>query len=80
MNLNKTIRDLHEELKKLNSVIAAVEEFERAGTLPPPHRRGRKSMDGPERRLVSERMRKYWASQRERQGTAAGSASQAPGS
>lgn len=64
MNLNNAIRDLYEELEKLNRVIAAVEEFERSRTLPAPHRAGRKSMGEAERRLVSERMKKYWASKR----------------
>jgi hypothetical protein len=69
MDLDKAIRDLREDLEKLNRVIAAVEEFEfeRTGTLPAPHRRGRRAMGEPERRLVSQRMKKYWAGQRERQ-------------
>ena len=66
MNLNDVIRDLHEELEKLNQVIAAVEEFERTRTLPAPRHAGRKSMGEPERRLLSERMKKYWARRRER--------------
>jgi hypothetical protein len=64
MDLNKAIRDLREELEKLNQVIASIEEFESTGTLPPPRRRGRKSMPEQERLLVSERMKKYWASRR----------------
>lgn len=34
MDLNKAIRDLYEELEKLNEVIASLEEFQRTGTLP----------------------------------------------
>ncbi|MGO4881376.1 MAG: hypothetical protein ACLP59_11195 [Bryobacteraceae bacterium] len=64
MDLNKAIRDLYEELEKLNEVIASLEEFQRTGTLPAPPRRGRKSMDDDERKVVSERMKKYWAGQR----------------
>ena len=64
MDLNKAIRDLHEELEKLNQVIASIEQFQRTGTLPQPKRRGRKSMDKQERDLVSERMKNYWASRR----------------
>jgi len=70
MDLNKAIRELHEELEKLNQVISAMEEYQRTGTLPAPRRRGRKSMGEAERQLVSERMKKYWASQRK--GKAAG--------
>jgi hypothetical protein len=66
MDLNKAIRDLHAELDKLNEVISAMEEFERTGTLPSPRRRGRKSMDEKERKLVSERMKKYWDSRRKK--------------
>jgi hypothetical protein len=64
MDLNKAIRDLHEELEKLNQLIEALEEFKSTGTLPAPPRRGRKSMGEKERQLVSERMKKYWASRR----------------
>jgi hypothetical protein len=64
MDINKAIRELHQELEKLNEVIASLEVFERTGTLPGPQRRGRKSMGERERKLVSERMKKYWASQR----------------
>ena len=71
MDLNKAIRDLHEELEKLNQVISSLEEFQRTGTLPAPRRRGRKSMDPAERQDVSERMKKYWASQRKKKGATA---------
>jgi hypothetical protein len=64
MDLNKAIRELHEELEKLNQVIASLEQFESTGTLPTPKRRGRKSMDETERQIVSARMKKYWASRR----------------
>jgi hypothetical protein len=66
MDLNRAIRDLHEELDRLNQVIAAMEQFMSTGTLPMPHRRGRKSMDEEERQQVSERMKKYWADRRKR--------------
>jgi hypothetical protein len=72
MDLNKAIRELHQELDKLNEVIAALESFERTGTLPDSHRRGRKSMGDEERRLVSERMKKYWAGRRKKKGQASG--------
>ncbi|HTQ54979.1 MAG TPA: hypothetical protein VMI94_10995 [Bryobacteraceae bacterium] len=64
MDLNKAIRDLYQELEKLNEVIAALEQFESTGTMPAPRRRGRKSMGEEERQQVSERMKKYWATRR----------------
>jgi hypothetical protein len=64
MDLNKAIRDLHEELYKLNQVISSLEQFQSTGTLPMPPRRGRKSMDQQERKIVSERMKGYWAGRR----------------
>ena len=72
MDLNKAIRDLHEELEKLNQLIAAMEQFQSTGTLPEPSRRGRKSMGDQERQIVSDRMRKYWADRRKKK-TGAGS-------
>jgi hypothetical protein len=68
MDLNKAIRELREELMKLNEVIASLEEFQSTGTLPAPPHRGRKSMPDLERKLVSERMKKYWASRRKTRG------------
>ena len=68
MDLHKAIRELHEELERLNQVIAAMEQFESTGTMPVPTRRGRKSMDEKERLVVSERMKKYWASRRKKKG------------
>jgi len=70
MDLNKAIRDLYEELGKLNQVIESLEEFQRTGTIPAPRRRGRKSMEAWERQIVSERMKKYWAAQRGNKGAA----------
>jgi hypothetical protein len=64
MDLNKAIRDLREELEKLNEVIASLEHFQSTGTLPPPRRRGRKSMPAEERLRVAERMKNYWAGRR----------------
>jgi hypothetical protein len=69
MDLNKAIRDLHEELDKLNQVISSLEQFQSTGTLPLPPRRGRKSMNAQERKLVSQRMKEYWASRRNRGST-----------
>jgi len=64
MDLNKAIRELHEELEKINQVIESLEQFQSTGTLPEPRRRGRKSMAAEERLIVSARMKKYWAAKR----------------
>jgi hypothetical protein len=66
MDLNKAIRELRAELEKLNEVIASLEQFQSTGSLPAPRRRGRKSMPEEERILVSQRMKKYWASRRQK--------------
>jgi hypothetical protein len=71
MDLNKSIRDLYEELKKLNEVIESLEQFQSTGTLPAPRRRGRKSMDEGERKVVSERMKKYWDGRRKKRSASA---------
>jgi hypothetical protein len=71
MDLNKAIRDLHEELDKLNQVIASLEQFQSTGTMPEPPRRGRKSMNENERLIVSERMKNYWEGRRKKTGVGA---------
>ena len=68
LHLAKAIADLYKELQELNHAIASLEELQTLQTLTPwatPRRRGRKFMSDEERQLVSERMRKYWASRRE---------------
>jgi hypothetical protein len=64
MDLTKAIRELHEELNKVNEIIAALEQFESTGILPRPRRRGRKFMAAQERQAVSARMKQYWDRQR----------------
>jgi len=75
MNINKAIRELYQEKKRLDHVIASLEEMQRNGALleavPPSKRRGRKSMDGPARQEVSQRMKRYWAARRKQQQTQA---------
>jgi hypothetical protein len=71
MDLYKAIQDLYAEKEKLERVIASLEELQRSsGSLPaipkPTKRRGRKSMSSTERQEVSERMKKYWESRRQR--------------
>ncbi len=76
MDLYKAIRELYEEKKRLDEVIASLEAFlaSKAGLGPEleqfQKRRGRKSMSPEERKQVSERMKEYWASRR-RQNTPA---------
>ncbi len=70
MDLLKAIRELHEEKKRLDAVIASLEQMLAAESKLPAVRarlgrkRGRKSMSREERLQVSERMKKYWASRR----------------
>jgi len=68
MNINKAIRELYEEKKRLDRVIASLEEMQRTGMVhelaPAEKKRGRKSMDEEARREVSERMRRYWDARR----------------
>ena len=71
MDLRKTIQDLYAEKEKLERVIASLEELQRAAKTSsaievPSRRRGRKSMGAKERLDVSERMKKYWASRRDK--------------
>jgi len=72
MDLDKAIQELYAERKRLERVIASLEELQRSARAVPPltesvNRRGRKFMDGRERQEVSERMRKYWAARRKEQ-------------
>ena len=71
MDLYRTIQDLYEEKDKLERVISSLEELQRTASvdgvaLPPPKRRGRKSMAPDERLEVSERMKRYWDARRKR--------------
>jgi hypothetical protein len=73
MDLRKTIRDLYEEKARLEEAIASLEGLlaaksggsARAGwDAPPKKRRGRTSMPPEERKIVSQRMKRYWAQRR----------------
>lgn len=68
VNINRVIRDLYEEKKRLDQVIASLEEMQRNASAKqdqtPRKKRGRKSMDDQARQEVSERMKKYWATRR----------------
>jgi hypothetical protein len=64
MDLDKVIRELHQDLDKIDLAIESLKELLRKGTLTADSHRGRKFMAEEERRIVSERMKKYWASRR----------------
>jgi len=61
MDVYKTLRDLYEEKKRLDALIASLEKKGGAASA---HRRGRRSMGPDERRAVSARMAAYWAARR----------------
>lgn len=73
MDVFKALRALYEERKKLDNVIASLEDLQKKAeegvefiSIPkkPASRRGRKSMDEEARREVSQRMKAYWARRR----------------
>ena len=71
MDLADIIEDLGREKKKLEQVIASLEELQAATSITAPQqkRRGRKSMSPEERREVSARMKRYWAARLARKAT-----------
>lgn len=74
MDLTKAIRELYEEKKRLDEVIARLEAILEGG-LPragAPRRRGRAGMSPQERLEVSRRMKEYWARRRQGPGGAKG--------
>lgn len=72
MDIDKTLAQLREERACLIAIIEQLEslDFQNGRPNPPASRRGRKSMGAAERREVSERMKKYWASRRKMQSSA----------
>jgi hypothetical protein len=65
MDLEKYLRELKDEKRRLDRVIGSLEELleQRLSAPPSPlNRRGRKpGMSDEERRRISDRMRQYWA-------------------
>jgi hypothetical protein len=57
------IRHLQLEKQRLDKAIATLEGLSQGGSATP-SRRGRKGMPDEERKKVSERMKRYWASRR----------------
>jgi len=68
MDLYKAIQELTAQKRQIDLAIATLEALIRGETAPPKSRRGRKNMSEAERRVVSERMRAYWASRRNSKG------------
>ena len=68
INLTPVIRDLQDELRRVEAVIAELEAVPQVAQRQ--SRRGRKSMGEAERLEVSARMKAYWANQRRRSNAA----------
>ena len=68
MDLRVIINALNEEKARLDEVIHNLEVLgkSKGGSSPTAKRRGRKTMPETERKVVSERMRKYWESKRKK--------------
>lgn len=69
MDIDKALRELYEEKKRLDAAIAHLEARGRASLAKPATPRKRKSMTPAERLRVSERMTQYWEARRARAGT-----------
>ena len=65
MDLQETIRQLEIQKRKVELVIAELEQLQGKEGGVSPNRRGRKSMGSEERQQVSERVKRYWANRRE---------------
>jgi hypothetical protein len=61
LDLDESLRELRRELELVKRAIQAMESVP---SPPVKSRRGRKSMGHEERAVVSERMKRYWASRR----------------
>ncbi|HEX4278060.1 MAG TPA: hypothetical protein VHZ74_22055 [Bryobacteraceae bacterium] len=72
MDLYRIIRELVQERDRLQRIIDSLEEMKSFGRVPPAasegKRRGRKSMDPAARVEVSERMTRYWAQRKAKEG------------
>jgi flagellar motor component MotA len=64
MDFWRALQELHNERERLEKVIHNLEALARGQQPTSFSSRGRKSMPDEERKQVSERMRKYWASRR----------------
>lgn len=67
MNLRETIQQLDQERARITQAITTLEELANGnGQHYPGKRRGRKAMGPEERKEVSARMKRYWATRRKR--------------
>jgi hypothetical protein len=64
MDILKTLRELYEEKRRLDAIIASLEANKNGPAAKSAGRRGRKSMSPQERLKVSRRMTKYWENRR----------------
>jgi hypothetical protein len=64
MDLQETIRQLEIQKRKVELVIAELEQLQGKEGGVSSNRRGRKSMGSEERQQVSERVKRYWANRR----------------
>jgi hypothetical protein len=64
MDLRQTIRQLESQKRKVELVIAELQQLQGKKGGVSSNRRGRKSMGSEERQQVSERMKRYWANRR----------------
>ena len=64
MDFWEAVRQLHDEMRRLDKAIAILEALERGEVTKSEPRRGRKSMPAEERRQVAERMKRYWEERR----------------
>jgi hypothetical protein len=64
MDLVKAIQELTAQKKQLDAAIATLEGLMGGTPAKATKKRGRKQMSPEERRIVSARMSKYWASRR----------------
>jgi hypothetical protein len=67
MDYQGALEELYQERQRLDKVIRNLEALLHGKQPPPLSTRGRKSMSESERKIVSERMRNYWASRRNQQ-------------
>ena len=67
MDLTQILAQLYAQRDRVRQAIATLEQFqqERSTAVPAHRKRGRKSMDAKERKVVAERMKTYWARKRQ---------------
>jgi hypothetical protein len=78
MDLDKALRDLYMEKKRLDRAIVRLEARLALLSGLPRSRRGRKTMNAEERLEVSRRMSAYWAARRARSGPLKGNTDAEP--